>query len=121
MEKVHLLSICQKIAKYIVYNCEGEPYASQIVALGNARTRKTWIKEIHLLLHCGKAQSKEDISITQEEWNDLWAFIRDAPITEVRALHITMKKLIAEYEWKKIQEMERTVAKILLGLEAEGY
>jgi hypothetical protein len=120
MEKERLLSICQKIAKFIVYNCEREPYASRIAAFGNARTRKTWIKEIHLLLHCGTAQKKESLPITQEEWSELWAFIHDAPIMEVRALHITMMKLITKLEWKKIREMEQMVAKILSGLETEG-
>lgn len=121
MKKEELFVICEKIASFIVYACEGERYVLLIEALRNARSRKEWIDAISMLIHYGLSQTEHayPLQITQQEWNRVCQFIQHAEIEEVRELHEQTMRYIATLELKKIHELEQYIANVLLHLEAE--
>jgi hypothetical protein len=119
MEKRQVKQICQKIVRFIVYSCEGEQYPALMEFFRAAKTRKEWLDAMHLFIDYGISQKREDLPITQQEWDDVWCFVHQAKIADVRDLHIAMIKVIARLELEKIHELEQYVTDILLDLEAE--
>jgi hypothetical protein len=121
MEKGQVKQICQKIVRFIVYSCEGEQYPVLMESFRDAKTRKEWLDAIHLFIDYGMSQKRGDarLPITQQEWDDVWRFVHQANIVDVRDLHIAMIKVIANLELEKIYELEQYVSDILLDLEAE--